>query len=366
MHILFVCGGLGGGGAERVAVNLANALVRFGVKVTIFARSVSQSYPVNEKVELIASDGRGYFKRIVNLRKLLSSHDFDAVVSFTDTPNIDAFFALYFSNKNMLYFPTIHTDIAARDKYVFHDFRFSFIKMLHRKACRAADKVIVVSKGGAVSLSNYYRIDDSKIECVYNPVLMEDHPVLSRKKRCASPKNIRLVAAGRFTAAKNYRLMLDAVCLLNKSGDWVFTLDIYGQGEEFEAIRDYAKDVGVLEHVRFNGFVNDLNVKLIDYDIFVFSSNWEGFGNVLVEALCAGLPVVSTDCPSGPREILSNGKFGRLVPPGDVAGFVKEVIAEVENPIKVEDDALRVHLDQFRENFVAKKYIEVIENVQRS
>ncbi|MBD3667050.1 MAG: glycosyltransferase, partial [Kangiella sp.] len=254
MHILFVCGGLGGGGAERVAVNLANALVHLGVKVTIFARSVSQSYPVTEKVQLIESDGRGYFKRVVNLRKVLASNNFDAIVSFTDTPNIDAYIALKLSRKKAVFIPTVHTNLAARDSKIKKSYYFYLIRYLHIRACNLADKVVAVSDGGKQSLLNYYNLNDSKATTIYNPVIAGSGELACEFKGNDNKEEIRLVAAGRLTKAKNYYLMIDSFSAVKDRFDKEVFLDIYGEGELKADLQEYIDLKCLNESVQLKGF----------------------------------------------------------------------------------------------------------------
>ena len=115
MKFLFVCSGLGGGGAERVAVNLANGLVGMGNEVSIFTRPVEESYSTGDKVGVIVAVSSGFWGRFFSLFREIKNNNYDAIVSFTDSPNIDAFFAWRLSGSKAVYSPTIHSDICARE-----------------------------------------------------------------------------------------------------------------------------------------------------------------------------------------------------------------------------------------------------------
>lgn len=364
MKILLVCGGLGGGGAERVAVNLANTFVLMDHDVTIFARNQEDAYYLDSSVTVLPSINSGIIRRTINLSFIIMRNNYDAVISFTDTPNIGAFFATSISRREIVYIPTVHSDLAVRDKHVKSTFRFNTIRWLHKLACRSADAVIVVSKEGLNSLVDYYELNRAKARFIYNAVVPDSFRLPSRKIAYAGQDVVHLVSAGRFTKAKNFYMMMDVINLANKTSRKKFLLDIYGKGEDFDAIVLYAKELGVDKYVTFKGFVDNLIDTLSDYDMFILTSDWEGFGNVLVEALCARLPIISTDCRSGPNEILAGGKFGRLVVPGNVEDFVRAMTVELENPLYFEDECLEAHLRQFRQSPVASKFIGIISDVQ--
>ena len=112
------------------------------------------------------------------------------------------------------------------------------------------------------------------------------------------------------------------------------------------------------KYVQLRGFVPDLSQTLENYDLFLMTSSWEGFGNVLVEALENGLKVISTDCPSGPREVLDNGVFGTLVPVNDADAIV-DVILNRSFDINQDLEVLIEHLNTFTLNSVGEKYLKL-------
>jgi glycosyltransferase involved in cell wall biosynthesis len=118
------------------------------------------------------------------------------------------------------------------------------------------------------------------------------------------------------------------------------------------------RELGLSGRVDLPGFVANPMSYMARARLFVLSSAWEGFGNVLVEALAAGTPVVSTDCPSGPREILRDGALGQLVPPGNPAALADAMRAVMETP--ADPAALRRRADDFRVEVAAARYLEVL------
>lgn len=363
MNILLVCSSIGGGGAERVAVNLANSLLNSGHRVSFFfRRKVSNSYEIGEGVEIFNPSRENFFSSFLFLKKIISIENFDAIISFTDIPNILTFFSVKASRKKIVYISTVHTNLLERNSRYQVSFRLFFVRYLHKIACCSSSNVVAVSKGARDAVLNLYKIPDDKVKTIYNPVLYDSDSCLNRKMlEFHEDKVIKLVAAGRLTKAKNYHLMIDAMKALRSDVAYKFHLDIYGEGELEQPLKEYVNDNNLQENISFKGFVSNLRERLPLYDMFLFSSDWEGFGNVLVEALSVGLPVISTECPSGPSEILNHGEFGRLVRVGDVKGFANAVTEEVSNPLKVDVSSLNKHLDKFRESVIGQQYVELID-----
>jgi glycosyltransferase involved in cell wall biosynthesis len=133
---------------------------------------------------------------------------------------------------------------------------------------------------------------------------------------------------------------------------------ILGEGGERDRIESLAESLGVADDVWLPGFVDNPYKYMRRADVFALSSEWEGFGNVVVEAMACGTPVVSTDCPSGPAEILADGEFGRLVPVGDDGALADAVAATLDDPLP--DDRLRARADDFSYDTIAGEYLDVL------
>ncbi|MTT52808.1 glycosyltransferase [Alcanivorax sp. VBW004] len=365
MNIVFVCSSLNGGGAERVAVNLANGFAKDGHSVIFFTRhKTDDCYSLESSVVRLFSDRGGLINQVLSIRRLLKFRDVDLLISFTDVPNIVAFLAWIFYKKSSVFIPTVHTNVKARDARLVCDFKFRVIRFLHKLACRNSSSVVAVSSGAASALIDYYGVEREKVATIWNPVLSDEVEVFNGHTRSESSNQVRLVAAGRLTEAKNYYLMLDALKILDQKWPNKFVLDVFGEGELRESLELYRNNIGLRKSVKFKGFVDDLQLRLLNYSVFVFSSNWEGFGNVLVEALTAGIPVVSTDCPSGPREILANERFGRLVPVGDAESLSAAIQESLSNPLLFSRNELISHLNDFRASAVLKKYMDLVKYVK--
>jgi len=138
------------------------------------------------------------------------------------------------------------------------------------------------------------------------------------------------LSIGRLTKAKNYSTLIEAFAKVRQQRD--VRLAILGNGEERPSLEGLVRRLGLENDVWLPGFVDPPYPYLARASVFVQSSIWEGFPTVIVEALAFGVPVVSTDCPSGPREILENGRFGELVPVGDVEALADAIRRALDVP----------------------------------
>ena len=141
-------------------------------------------------------------------------------------------------------------------------------------------------------------------------------------------------------------------------------LMIIGEGEERKNLENQVKIMNLENQVIFAGFQKDINPFYQTADLFVLSSNYEGFGNVLLEALINGVNIVSTDCKSGPAEILSDGKYGKLVPVNDVEALASGII-EVLKVSSIDQKILQSRAHEFHPSKIAKKYLSLLFPTQK-
>jgi glycosyltransferase involved in cell wall biosynthesis len=229
-----------------------------------------------------------------------------------------------------------------------------------RRAYPHADGVICVSAGVAEDLARYVSIPAAKLSVIHNPVLSEEL-LRTAERECSHPwmapgQPPVILGAGRLTRQKDFATLVRAFALLASDVD--HRLLIIGDGAERAALQRLAADLGVAERVTFPGFVEEPLSYMRRARLFVLSSAWEGFGNVLVEAMAVGTPVVSTDCPSGPREILLDGTLGPLAPPGDPRALAEAMRAAIAQP--AEPGALRRRAADFSVDVVARRYLDTL------
>jgi len=187
---------------------------------------------------------------------------------------------------------------------------------LHQICIRAyypkVEHHIAVSEAAAVDLAVNFGVSRERITCIYNGV---DHERLATAALAPlpvllTPGEVHLVAAGRLHPQKGFDLLFDALAR-TQSRNW--RLWLLGSGPDETKLRQQAAMLGISDHVDFLGFDANPWRWFARADIFVMSSRWEGLPNALIEAMALGLPIIATDCPSGPAEILENGHWGRLV-----------------------------------------------------
>jgi glycosyltransferase involved in cell wall biosynthesis len=199
-----------------------------------------------------------------------------------------------------------------------------------------ADHIIAVSNGVAESLTEASGIAPAKIDVIYNPVIT---PELA-EKRCAPLQHPWfagetrvpvLLAVGRLMAQKQFGDLIEAFARVR--ADRQAKLIILGEGEERPRLEQKIQSLNLTEDVSLTGFVDNPYAYMANADLFVLSSIFEGLPTVMVEALYCDLPIVATDCPSGPHEILDGGRYGRLTPVGNPTKLAENILAALDGDI---------------------------------
>lgn len=184
-----------------------------------------------------------------------------------------------------------------------------------------AHAVVAVSQGVAEDLVRLTGLPNEKVRVIYNPVVTPELFTMAEEPLehpwFAPDQPPVILGVGRLTAAKDYPTLIRAFAQVRKERP--ARLMILGEDEECPKLEALVRELDLVEDVAMPGFVENPYKYMKRAGVFVLSSAWEGFGNVLVEAMALGTPVVSTDCPNGPAEILEGGKWGKLVPVGDLA-----------------------------------------------
>ncbi|MGV0908800.1 glycosyltransferase [Martelella sp. FOR1707] len=237
----------------------------------------------------------------------------------------------------------------------------------HRAALRAsmaagyrlADRRVGVSSGVVEDIARLSGLRIDAFDVIHNPVRPRPSPSPAALQKAealwAGPAGARIVTVGSMKAQKNHPLLLRAFARIDRPDA---RLMFVGDGAGREALVSLAQELGIAERVIFAGFHLDPTPFYKTADLFVLSSDYEGFGNVIVEALASGTPVVSTDCPSGPAEILENGKYGRLVPVRDeqaLAAAMQEALAAAPDTA-----FLKQRASDFAPAIAAKRYLELL------
>ncbi|AFL74565.1 glycosyltransferase [Thiocystis violascens] len=198
-----------------------------------------------------------------------------------------------------------------------------------------AEQVIVASAGVADDMADYTGLARARIRVVPPPVipasLFESELPRPEHPWFGQPGTPLILSAGELCSRKDFATLLRAFARVR--AERPCRLMILGKGAARERLLRLAEELGIAADVALPGYVSNAYAYMAHANLFVFTSRWEGLGFVLIEALAVGTPVVSTDCPSGPREILGAGRFGPLVPVGDDVALARAMMATLEQPL---------------------------------
>lgn len=225
---------------------------------------------------------------------------------------------------------------------------------------RLANCRVGVSEGVVEDIANLSGVRRSAFNVIHNPVPPRSQPSVGEFKAVEAlwevPPGARIVTVGSMKAQKNHSLLLQAFAQLGRSDA---RLMFVGDGKGRDELLALAEELGIANGVILAGFHSDPTPFYNTADVFVLSSNYEGFGNVIVEAMACGTSVVSTDCPSGPSEILEGGKYGRLVPVGDVKAMASAIAETLEEPVP--QTSLKTRAANFHPAKAAATYLKALE-----
>jgi glycosyltransferase involved in cell wall biosynthesis len=338
---------LRGGGAERVAVNLANELVARGHAVDMVLLSATGEFlsalrPEVKVVDLKVGRVRWALGPLV---RYLRSRRPSAMLACMWPLTILAPLARMIAKVPARLIVAEHTTWSRSELLKRPTLGWQIRASMHLFFQRV-NAIVTVSEGAADDLARFAHLNRKTITVIYNPVVGDEKSLSTEPLEPGdwwSGTHKRLLAVGTLTRVKDYTTLLNALALLRQKVD--ARLLILGEGECRDSLRAHVKQLGVEASVFMHGFVSDPSPYYSRTDLHVLSSTSEGLPTVIIEALAAGAPVVSTDCPSGPREILSDGRFGRLVPVGDVAALATAMQASLsETPDRV---ALKLRSQDF-------------------
>ncbi len=326
---------LNGGGAERVMLNLAWGMVNKGVNVDLVLTRAEgafvQQIPKGIRVfDLKASRAIASLPGLVGYLKKETPH---ALLSALDHNNVVAVMAKKIARVPVRLVVSVHGTLSKSAAHA-PSLRGKLMPLWVRLAYHHADAVVAVSDGVAQDLVVSAGIKLDKLKVIYNPVVTPDILIKAEEEvehpwfRNGEPPII--LGVGRLALEKDFCALIKAFALVRKK--YNARLVILGEGEERPRLEALARELSVSDEVFMPGFVQNPYKYMKRAGVFVLSSQWEGFGNVLVEAMAVGTPVVSTDCPSGPAEILEDGRWGEIVPVGDVEALAEGIIRALHEP----------------------------------
>lgn len=327
---IFLIPNLKGGGAEKVALNLALKFLEWDLKVMFIVFDKSTDYPDLVVAHLDVREMRA--KRvlyalpelIIHLRRLKPKF----IVSFLTSMNILLSIASVFKRRE--------TRIVISERSLFsrkEKFTGIFVRRGIRFLYKRVDGIIAISSGVKQDLLNCLSIGSDSVHVINNPLLQsavrgKDITRIEKQQVCLGSSEFSIVAIGRLEPVKNFKFLIKVFELIKNELDC--SLVILGEGPERAGLEGMIESKGLTDCVFLPGFVQNPEDYLLNSDVFVSTSLWEGFGNVILEAMAAGLPIVINNCEGGSTEILGNGRWGSIAEFNDEKDFADKVIFSVE------------------------------------
>lgn len=360
--IAIVLHDLRGGGAERACLRLARGMVASGrqVDLVLVRREGVYLSDIPQGVGLTVLDKPRVSQSIGALARHFHRTRPKAVLSALTHMNLATIAATRLSGSGARLVISERNQISAKAR----EARDAWQRAVYRAvpwAYRAADRVVAVSGGVAADLAQFGRLPDGKIRVIHNPVFDPDIEALAQAPldhpffETGGPPII--VAAGRLHTQKGFDVLLRAFALARAQLDC--RLVILGDGPERARLSAQAEQSGLGYDIDMPGFCANPFALMARAGAFVLSSRWEGFPNALVEAMACGAPVIATDCPSGPREILEGGRIAPLVPVDDANALAQALIATLAT--RPNTAASRARAQGFSVAAAARQYLDALE-----
>jgi glycosyltransferase involved in cell wall biosynthesis len=360
--IAFYLASLRGGGAERVILNLVQGMTERGLRVDLALSAAKGAYleQVPPGVRVVDLGARRLSRSILPLARYLRRERPRVLISSVSHANVAALWAARLAGRSTPVVVTVHNTLS-RSTQQQGWLASRLWPYLVRTFYPWAACVVAVSRGAADDLVRTSGVPRERVHVVYNPVItptilslarqLPDHPWF------APGEPPVILGAGRLTPQKSFPTLIRAFADVRRQRP--ARLMILGEGPDRPALEALTHDLGLTQDVALPGFRDNPLAFMARAGVFVLSSAWEGLPTVLIEALAAGTAVVATDCPSGPREILQDGRFGALVPVGDATALAKAVLAALARPpAPLAEEALA----RFTRDAAVDHYLRLIEN----
>ena len=373
-HLAIFCRSLTGGGCERVLVNLSNCLAEQEIKVDFLLSKAEGSLlnQVSDRVRIINLQGKSLdkaksiklpfsFQSTTSFPKLvryLQKEQPQVILSAAHYCNEFAILAKYLSGIPIKTVVSEHTTLSQEAKR--SNYRSSQLSPVTARLLYPwANGIVAVSNGSAKDLAQITGLSLERIKVIYNPVIT---PELIEKSKApvahpwfAAGESPIILGVGRLAPQKDFSTLIQAFAQVEPIKPC--RLVILGEGRDKKALQTLIHQLGLEDKVALLGFVDNPYAYLAKATVFVLSSIYEGLPTVLIEAMALGTSVVSTNCESGPREILNNGEYGELINVGDTEALAKAILRVLAGNNKSINSTW---LNQFRLESATKNYFDYL------
>lgn len=364
--IIFFLPTLGAGGAERTIIQLANTFVNKGISVSLVVCDLTGENrkllpEVHSEINLINLDCGRVIKAFGPLRKLIAGNSYDAIISTQTHANLVSIFAKVAAKSSSILIVREVSTPSKNGKRT--GAAKKALRALVQSAYRYADKVVCVSDGVQEDFKRFYNYKLDNVTTIYNPVL--DDSYFEKLKAPTDhiffqPHTKVIMGVGRLTEAKNFQLLINSFSELYKKHPEC-RLIILGEGELRHELESLIHSLNLDEVVSLPGFDPNPYAYFKYADLFVLSSNWEGLPGVLIQALASNIKVVSTDCPSGPAEILSQSEYGILTECDNIQAMSTSMNKALYGSyIDYDKTKFDEHCQLFHKETVTEAYLQLI------
>ena len=360
MKITLIISTLSSGGAERNIVLLANFLSKkFDVNILTFqSRKKEVFYKIDPKIKIhslnvLKNNGNFFYKiynfikRVILIRKHLKDNETEVFISFIDTTNITSLISsLSIKSIKKRIISDRNNPIKVNNNF--------FIKLLKFIFYNYASSLILQTH---IIKKNYWYIDKNKISVISN-FLTEQ---IREKKNYKFYKQLKIVAVGRLENQKGYDILINSLSILKDKVN--FRCDIYCKGNKKKEIINQILKKKLEKKIFLKGVHKKIGLILQRYDLYILSSKFEGYPNTLIEALRVGMPIISSDCDYGPKEIIKNNVNGILFKNHDYKDQAKKIFKLYKNKNKFSylgNNAKKSPIVRDINNINKKKWLQLI------
>lgn len=378
MRIAVFIYSLGGGGAERVVSQLVPYLESMGMDVFLVLMNVDCVFPLITKTKpYYLEKSKPNETSIIKFLKIpflaykyhifLKKNGINVSLSFLTRPSLISSMSIFFnSNRKII----ISERSNPSRQYGYGDLNSVINSFLIKKLFSKTELIITNSKGNALDLIENFSISKKIVKTIYNPINIEEIDKIKPVEGFFDTSYYNLVTVGRLDKGKNHILLLKSIFkLVNKN----VRLYIFGEGPMYKHLLELISKYNLEENIFLMGFDSNPFPYLKAADLFVFGSNHEGFPNVLLEAMACNLPIISTNCPSGPNEIFEEDinystteniitKYGILVPLNDENCMVAAINYMMQNENYYNNCKLSIstRINDFNKNVILEKYYDLL------
>jgi glycosyltransferase involved in cell wall biosynthesis len=357
---------LAGGGAERAMLHLAQGFADRGLKTDLVLAEAEGDYlnqvPANVRIVDLQSKFPVVLSKTMALQRHLQREQPTVLFSALDIAS-SSLWAKWSARVPTRVVMCIQTYLSGQfqdhQPNTMGKLRPKLVKWLYPKS----DGLVAASQGTAEDLAQIASLPLERIRVIYNPVVTPEMLEKSREPiehpwfLPGEPPVI--LGVGRLVSQKDFFTLIKAFAEVRQQRP--ARLMILGEGEQRSQLENLIRELNLESDVSLPGFVDNPYAYMANASVFALSSKFEGFGNVVAEAMATGTPIVSTDCPSGPAEILDNGTYGKLVPIADPSALANAILETLNNPVS--QDVLRRRSLEFSTDRVVDQYMDVLERM---